>query len=308
MDRSMALSLGRAPNIQDYDIQTARLSIPADIDSPIGPMFACWIDVGELQGRAYYQLYSAHAETQAPEMKAAAAKQLAARCLKVKEDFRSTSKSSDHFYDGMHIEEIGFHSLLTTIYRMVPPENSTHPLQFSEECIISARAALRLHNGAWSNVGAGGKFTDDDWRIFIHWSTLFSPFAPFICVFGNVIAQSDVEDLALLGDFVSTLWSAAEHSPTIKKLHYACNSFHQIAKAYIARQSQHIPPAGTDPVGTFTDWQNMNGLGDAAFQPMSDSLLSQQDWDLMLNDWDLGLGTLDARQMSSFLELLPSSQ
>ncbi len=62
MDRSMALSLGRAPNIQDYDIQTDRLAFPGDIDSPIGPMLACWVDVADLQGQTYHQLYSAQAQ------------------------------------------------------------------------------------------------------------------------------------------------------------------------------------------------------------------------------------------------------
>lgn len=113
--------------------------------------------------------------------------------------------------------------------------------------------------------------------------------------------------MTLLGEFVSTLRSAAEQSHTVKKLYQACNSFHQIAKAYVARQSQHLPPAAAGAESNFADWQPMDGLGDVAFQPLSDSLLSQQDWDLMLNDWDLGLGTLDARQMSSFLDLLPNS-
>ncbi|KAL8671379.1 MAG: hypothetical protein Q9168_004127 [Polycauliona sp. 1 TL-2023] len=308
MDRSMALSLGRAPNIQDYDIQTERLSLPLDIDSPIGPMLACWVDVGELQGQAYYQLYSAHAQMQSTETKAVAAKQLAARCLEIQDNFRRNAKLEGHFFEGMHVQEIGFQSLLTMVYRMVPPDDSSHPLQFSKDCVISARAALRLHHGAWSNIGAGGKFSSDDWRIFIHWSTLFSPFVPFICVFGNVIAQSDLEDMALLGDFVSTLRSAAEQSHTVKKLYQACNSFHQIAKAYVARHAQHLNPAGAGIKNNFADWQHpMDGIGEGPFQPFSDSLVSQQDWDLMLNDWDLGLGTLDARQMSSFLDLLPNS-
>lgn len=83
MDRSLALRLGRVPNIQDYDIQTARLSFPSDIDSPMGHLLGCWIDVGELQGQIYHQLYSAHAQAQAPEAKARAAEQLATRCLEI---------------------------------------------------------------------------------------------------------------------------------------------------------------------------------------------------------------------------------
>ena len=140
-------------------------------------------------------------------------------------------------------------------------------------------------------------------------STLFSPFVPFICIFGNVISQSDLQDLALLSDFVSTLRSAAEQSHMVKKLHYACNSFHEIAKVYLARKSKHPPPCGIDADNNGgREWQSIDGDGgEAAFQQLSDALLSQQDWDLMLSDWDLGLGTLEARQMSSYLDLLPNA-
>ena len=144
--------------------------------------------------------------------------------------------------------------------------------------------------------------------VTVYRSTLFSPFVPFICIFGNVIAQSDLQDLALLGDFVSTLRSAAEQSHAIDRLHFACNSFHHIAKAYVARKSQRPPSLRVGAESGYSDWQPSDGNGDASFQPLSESLLSQQDWDLMLSDWDLGLGTLDARQMSSFLDLLPNTQ
>ncbi|KAL8888507.1 MAG: hypothetical protein Q9215_004073 [Flavoplaca cf. flavocitrina] len=318
MDRSMALSFGRAPNIQDYDIQTDRLTLPEDTDSPTGPMLACWVDVAELQGQTYHQLYSAHAQNQPLESKVAAAKQLAARCLELQRDFQVNdqslsehveqySNSYNHFFEGLQVQEIGFQSLLAMIYRMVPPIESDHPLQFGRDCILSARAALKSHNEGWSKVGATGKISDDDWRVFIHWSTLFSPFVPFICVFGNVIAQCDLQDLALLGEFVSTLQSAAEQSHSIKKLHYACNSFHQIAKAFVARRSQHLHPSATGANNISTDWQAFDGTsGEYSSQSLSDTQLSQQDWDSMLSEWDLGLGTLDARQMSSFLDLLPN--
>lgn len=90
----MALSLGRAPNIQDYDIKTDRLACPVDIDSPIGPMLVCWVDVGELQGQIYHQLYSAQAQTQAPETKATAALQLARRCLEIQRTFESVGNGA----------------------------------------------------------------------------------------------------------------------------------------------------------------------------------------------------------------------
>lgn len=88
MDRSMALSLGRAPNIQDYDIEIDRLAFPEGIDSMIDSMLVCRVDVAAIQGQTYYQLYSAQAQTQPLETKSIAAKQLATRCLKLQRKFQ----------------------------------------------------------------------------------------------------------------------------------------------------------------------------------------------------------------------------
>ncbi|KAL8871209.1 MAG: hypothetical protein Q9174_002911 [Haloplaca sp. 1 TL-2023] len=208
MDRSMALSLGRAPNIQDFDIQTDRLAIPEDMDSAIGPMLVNWVEMAKLQGEIYHQLYSAHAQNQPLEGKVVAAKQLAECCLELNKGFQ----------------------------------------------------------------------------------------------------ESDMEDLALLGEFVSTLRSAAEQSSMVRKLYNACNSFHEIAKAFVAGKSKHLPSSGLGTHDNRVESQSVDAMaGEVAFQPWTDGLLSQQDWDLMLNDWDLGLGTLEARQMSSYLDLLPNT-
>ena len=88
MDRSMALSLGRAPTIQDYDIQTDLPATPEDIDSPAGPLLANWVDVAKLQGDIYYQLYSPHAQNQPPDTKVASAKHLAERCSELHKGFQ----------------------------------------------------------------------------------------------------------------------------------------------------------------------------------------------------------------------------
>lgn len=308
MDRALALNLGRTPIIQEYDIQTDRLTYPDDVDGPMGFFHICWIDVSELQGQIYLQLYSAHAQKQPMEAKVKAAKQLAMRCLEIRNfmhskqpDKVSAVREIHETYQG---QEIIFQSLLTMINRMIPPADSSHPLQFGTECIQSARTALTLHNKAWSEIATK---ESDDWRLFIHWSTLFSPFVPFISIFGNVIAQSNMQDLALLGAFVLTLQSAAEQSRAVKKLYHACKSFHQIAEAYIANQTRHVTQSRGRGTNAHADSRPMDRAGDTAFQPFSETLMSQQDWDMMLQDWDLGLGTEDARHMSNFLDLLPST-
>lgn len=90
----------------------------------------------------------------------------------------------------------------------------------------------------------------------------------------------------LLEASVNTLRSAAVFSKGIAKLHEACDTFLKLAKGYISsagqadeswpRDAQH--PTATD-----------------IFDPTS---LSQQDWDAMFDDWDLGLGGENARNMS----------
>lgn len=91
MDRTLSLSLGRAPMIPDYDIQTNRLSYPDDVRGPMSYLLVLWVDVGELQGHIYFDLYSVQAQRQPVQVKAEAAKRLAARCLKIQETMRIVS-------------------------------------------------------------------------------------------------------------------------------------------------------------------------------------------------------------------------
>ena len=81
---------------------------------------------------------------------------------------------------------------------------------------------------------------------------------------------------------VETLKSAAQYSSGVAKLHDACETFFKLAKAYMAQtiQNLHQQPAA---------------------EPFDPASLYGQDWDAMLDDWDLGLGGENAREMSSFL-------
>lgn len=115
-----------------------------------------------------------------------------------------------------------------------------------------------------------------------------------------------MEDLALLGSFVLTLQSAAEQSRAVRKLYHACKSFHQIAEAYTANRTRHFSLSRDKDKNVLADCQPMDNAGEVDFQPLSETLLSQQDWNSMLQDWNLGLGTEDARYMSLQLDLFPN--
>ncbi|KAI4138576.1 MAG: hypothetical protein LQ341_004599 [Variospora aurantia] len=265
MDRTLSLSLGRAPMIPDYDIQTDRLSYPEDVRKPMSYLLVLWVDVGELQGHIYFDLYSAQAQRQPVQVKAEAAKRLAARCLKIQETMRIVS------------------SPLT--YEWLATDLDKREKSIGD---MPARAQEALQG-----------------QEIIFQSTLLSPFVPFISVFGNTIAQADSQDLALLEAFVLTLECAAEHSHAIRKLYRACSSFHQIAKVYIAQHSQHVASLRDRAESVAVDSRSMDTIVEDNLQALPEFSMSQQEWDVMLSDWDLGLGTEEARQMSSFLDLLP---
>jgi len=90
-------------------------------------------------------------------------------------------------------------------------------------------------------------------------------------------------------DSVETLKSAAQYSSGIAKLHDACETFFNLAKAYVShaikkRDSLDSPNYQQPRMEAF-DLTNRY----------------RQDWNAMLDDWDLGLGGENAREMSSYL-------
>ena len=88
---------------------------------------------------------------------------------------------------------------------------------------------------------------------------------------------------------VQTLKSAAQYSSGVAKLHDACETFFSLAKAYMAQTiKKREPYEGTLHQQPATE----------AFDPTS---LYGQNWDAMLDDWELGLGGENAREVSSFL-------
>ena len=100
MDRALALNHGIAPNIPDYDIQTEKPSLPDDIDGHMGHIHMHWIDLSELQGQIYVQLYSAQAEREPLEAKVDSARQLAIHCLEIQESLHMV-RQSFHSYKSL---------------------------------------------------------------------------------------------------------------------------------------------------------------------------------------------------------------
>lgn len=148
--------------------------------------------------------------------------------------------------------DVAYGSLLTLIYRSIPPDPSDVSAVFNADCLETARTTIRAHQGIVMKYKDNYTYL---WRAYISWSVqnhstrtlsietplnpwLFRvlvqcPFTPFIVLFCNAIAQSDLEDVKLLGSFVSSLGSAAETSEAAQKLYRLCHIFHHVAELYI---------------------------------------------------------------------------
>ncbi|KAJ9615532.1 hypothetical protein H2200_001607 [Cladophialophora chaetospira] len=318
VERGMALNLGRSSSIPDHDIQTDRPKFPEEVQGIWGSMFNNWFDFARIQGDIYDQLYSARAQKESTEVKAELARQLAVRLKMVEQKFMFDDSQLAGEPFGPFIKEgllsisIVQYSTLCLVYRMIPPPSSNgpvHPLKFCDEAIEAARKAMTTHNEAWEMLRSRSK---DEWRTFIHWTLLWCPFIPYIVLVGNVIADRNVEDLRLLESCVETLQNVAQVSASVSKLYKACRIFYQIAKIYLSQPAEKlrlqdnqqtprpttILPSNASLQQQYTTSAQETG-GDI---DLPDFPLSQQDWNGMLDEWDLGLGAENARQMSAFFE------
>ncbi|KAL8768561.1 MAG: hypothetical protein Q9209_005246 [Squamulea sp. 1 TL-2023] len=287
MDQGLSLNFGRSPTLQAYDVTTSRLTleeVQGDCD-----LFFCsvGVELAFLQGEIYEQLYSSRAQSGSADVRAQRARVLADRMIRLRPQLLSFEVNDDIMAMDM-VEGIGLilQSNLALIYRAIRSTRGDSPLLFCDECVIASRAAIEGYSAAWEKYRSR---EDNAWKVVINWTYLFSPFTPFIVLFGTAVAFNSEADLKLMENSVKTLKAAAQYSSGVAKLHDACETFFNLAKAYMAQPVKR----GEIYEGPLHQQPAME-----TFDPTS---LYGQHWDAMLDDWDLGLGMEDAREMSSFL-------
>jgi Fungal specific transcription factor domain len=180
-DHALALNFGQPPNIQDYDI-TLDMPRLGDNGNVLSHELWLWVGLARWQGDVYEHLYSAKAQRAPQEARIGKARELAKVGHEHMEKFKvlvslseKPSITLDFFADhqrGVTASVLAvMYSILTLIFKVIPPTamKSPPPLQFSEDCIAAARAALTTLNEAWTHI----RKDDDGWRMFMHW---YNPF------------------------------------------------------------------------------------------------------------------------------------
>ncbi|KAI5861042.1 fungal-specific transcription factor domain-containing protein [Durotheca rogersii] len=251
LDKGLSLQLGRASVLQDYDISLPHIAPEGHAAYPGTEVMTFWIKHAQIQGRIYERLYSPGALRQAEKYRTEQAnilateqKHLMQQSQEVIAGFQSsTAIDSRMFALMLKSDEVSYLSSLALIYRAMPPMGN-RSRTFSDECIDTARQAMRCHQQSMAMM------EEQSLKImYIHWTIIYAPFIPFIVMFCLVIETCCEEDLQCLADFVQSLETACDVSSSIKKLHQLCRVLYNVAQVYIEAKAQLPVDQGMVPVG-----------------------------------------------------------
>ncbi|KAJ4247463.1 hypothetical protein NW762_013138 [Fusarium torreyae] len=183
-------------------------------------MFPLCIEVSNLQGRIYDEIYSPGSLAQPESVRTAQAKALveeAKKLMQIEDEMqiKHNQEFTRVFGPGLielmwRAERVSSLSTLTLIYRSIPPGKASSSV-FCNECIESARDALKEHEKC-INLLADEELRSSSYELYINWVLLQTPFTPFIVVFCHMIETSDSTDIYYLENVVKSLQSASSTS------------------------------------------------------------------------------------------------
>ncbi|KAI1841460.1 hypothetical protein JX266_012389 [Neoarthrinium moseri] len=305
LDKGLSLRLGRASVLQDYDISVPSVLHQTHVQHPHGSppseaILSLWIKHAEVQGRIYQRLYSPGALRQS---EAARSQQvqlvvkdlqfLLQETLRLMEDVRIHAKTREEkmFEIVLKSDEVSYYSSLALAFRALPPSGTGASFSFADECLDSARAAMKSHQEAMAMM-------DDKSLVivYLHWTILYAPFIPFIVIFCHVIETSSTSDLQLLEHFILSLKDSCQISAAVDKLHRLSKVLYHVALLYVEAKTQQSLDQDMVPVGNEFDMylsqlgfmpmdETMaGGLGDTAPDDMTRNLLQTT----QLGDWFSG--------------------
>lgn len=197
LDRGLALRLGRAPTIQDFDVTLPRVIGQVNATEMWKEVLRLWIAHADIQGQIYERLYSPTSLGHPVNQRVEAAQRLAGKLKRIAEQasmLRSAemeklggrggggSGGSGSWTDArkatvtemvMKSDQVSFLSSLTLVYRAIPANVSVgvqagpaHGFStFTPECIDTARLAMQTHEECMKLMGSNLWVA----ASYIHW-------------------------------------------------------------------------------------------------------------------------------------------
>ncbi|CAJ0544667.1 Ff.00g037310.m01.CDS01 [Fusarium sp. VM40] len=271
-DKALAIRLGRAPIIQDWEIDIPRtFSFEGILSLETKAVATMWLSAATLQGQVYEQLFCPAALAQPPAVLVERALSLAAKCREVEAEahqsremaIASLEKIGASPLVDVHLkgDEVQLLSTMTLIYRAIPaPEGSAS--RFCDECIETARRATNTHLTCMELVRQDPHARN----MYVHWNLVLTPFAPFFVLFCYVVETMSAKDLSLLREFSASIEETSDASETMQKLSRLCNLMSNVAALYVEAKSQQQEDHAMVPIGDEFDVY----LSQLGFMPVMD--------------------------------------
>ncbi|KAI3536739.1 hypothetical protein CSPX01_10636 [Colletotrichum filicis] len=303
-DKSMAFTMGRTPSIHPYDVSTERPSIPKDCVPGVPVhLYSGFVEYAFIVGDMHVELFSASALRQPLETRSQNAKSVISKLLEVNTRNKQSighNPPDDDLYKALAVLlDFMMYGLVTIAYRVIPcDEASDSPLKCSNECTEAARSALRTIVRAFESWG---HLRITGWTMLLNMMFSLVPFASFVVLAGHTVATASEEDLTLLCSAVSAIEPTSISSPSAKKLYDVCKTFYELASFAAKRRSLISKrPPHTEQVYGQRELGDIPSLPEVNFAvPPYDHIMAPQDWDAVMNEFDLGTG---ASAMASFVE------
>lgn len=158
-DRSLTLSQGKSPIINDVDIDTEPYEISQRQErKPWDTGFTAFIELGRIQCAIYQKLYSPGASRSREEERQAAAADLSKRLTQWYEWWRSVDYThayrNELFRFTFDAFDVAYYSILTLTHRGASSSNSAGAI--TEECFDAARKGLTAYATAYPRSVSGG--------------------------------------------------------------------------------------------------------------------------------------------------------
>ncbi|KAK0378801.1 hypothetical protein CLIM01_03848 [Colletotrichum limetticola] len=303
-DKSMAFTMGRTPSIHPYDVSTERPSIPKDCVPGVPVhLYSGFVEYAFIVGDMHVELFSASALRQPLEARSQNAKSVVSKLLEVNTRNKQSighNPPDDDLYKALAVLlDFMMYGLVTIAYRVIPcVEASDSPLKCSNECTEAARSALRTIVRAFESWG---HLRITGWTMLLNMMFSLVPFASFVVLAGHTVATASEEDLTLLCSAISAIEPTSISSPSAKKLYDVCKTFYELASFAANRRSLISKrPPHTEQVYGQGELGDIPSLPEVNFAvPPYDHIMAPQDWDAVMNEFDLGTG---ASAMASFVE------
>ncbi|TDZ67625.1 putative transcriptional regulatory protein [Colletotrichum trifolii] len=232
-DRGLTLTQGKAPILQDFDIDTEPFEVTRTPERyPWDTSFAAFIEFGRIQTGIYEGLYSPASSRRSDEERRELVAVLDKRLRRWYETWQSVDYThayrKDLFQFTFEGIDVVYYSIMTLLHRGASSSNSASAI--SEECYEAARKGLTAHATAYHRSVSGGYAALFNYAV---WTHLYSSFTPYIITFLHCIRNSDIEDLNLLRSTLEISERVSALVESCKRQYELCRSLYRIAEAYI---------------------------------------------------------------------------